>query len=141
MDETSAAISSGQSSAQRLCDALATMLREQARDGLPRPLTAKTLCELAGISRNALYRYHPDALQALHEAQRQRRHRPDASKRVARQLRRENDDLREQLNKLAALVDHYIAAWQEGRLLLERRDREVAELRRRVEQRVVPIRP
>jgi hypothetical protein len=49
------------------------------------------------------------------------------------------DATREQVTKLAALVDHYYAAWQENRTLLERRERELAELRRNVEPRVFPI--
>lgn len=97
------------------------------------------LCQLAGISRNALYRYHPEVLLSLHEAQSRQRVRP-AAKRIARQLRQENHELRDQLTQLAALVDHYFAAWQETRLQLERRDREVAELRRGHKPQVVPFR-
>jgi hypothetical protein len=126
------------SAAQRLHDALATLLRQQA-DGESKALTALALCQLADISRNALYRYHPDVLLSLHEAQSRQRTRPDA-KRIARQLRAENRELREQLTQLAALVDHYFAAWQETRLQLERRDREVAELRRGHRPQVVPFR-
>ncbi|MCB1555257.1 MAG: hypothetical protein KDJ14_15765, partial [Xanthomonadales bacterium] len=42
--------------------------------------------ESAGISRNALYRYHRDVLLALHDAQSRHRDRPEAAKRVAAQL-------------------------------------------------------
>ena len=126
------------SAAQRLHDALATLLRQQT-DGESKALTALALCQLAGISRNALYRYHPDVLLSLHEAQSRQRARP-AAKRIARQLRQENRELRDQLTQLAALVDHYFAAWQETRLQLERRDREVAELRRGHRPQVVPFR-
>jgi hypothetical protein len=94
---------------------------------------------LAGISRNALYRYHPDVLRSLHEAQSRQRARP-AEKRVASQLRQDNRELHYQLSQLAALVDHYFAAWQEARLQLERRDRQVAELRRGHRPQVVPLR-
>jgi hypothetical protein len=38
--------------------------------------------------------------------------------------------MRAQLSKLVALVDHYYAAYRETLALVERRDREVAELRR-----------
>jgi hypothetical protein len=55
------------------------------------------------------------------------------------QLRGENDVLREQVVKLAALVDHYYAAWQENRTLLERRERELAELHRNIKPQVVSI--
>ena len=126
------------SAAQRLRDALATLLRQQT-DGESKALTALALCQLADISRNALYRYHPDVLLSLHEAQSRQRARP-AAKRIARQLRQENRELRDQLTQLAALVDHYFAAWQETRLQLERRDREVAELRRGHGPQVVSIR-
>ena len=84
-------------------------------------------------------RYHRDVLLALHDAQRRLRGRPEAAKRVAAQLRRENRELREHLAKLAALVDHYFAAWQETRLQLERRDRELADLRRIHRPQVIPL--
>jgi AcrR family transcriptional regulator len=124
---------------QRLHDALAEMLRQQDAGQPPGALTAKALCQSAGISRNALYRYHRDVLLALHEAQRRHRDRPEVAKRVAAQLRRENRELREHLAKLAALVDHYFAAWQETRLQLERRDRELADLRRAHKPQVVSL--
>lgn len=126
-------------SSERLREALATMVRQQGSDPSPRALTATTLCELAGISRNALYRYHPDAVQALHAAQQKYRPRLDGDTRAARRLRQDNAALREQLAKMAALVDHYFAVWQETRLLLERRDRELAELRRDAKVRVASI--
>lgn len=59
--------------AQRLRDALATMVRTPSTGVAVQPLTATTLCQIAGISRNALYRYHPEVLAALHEAQRSAR--------------------------------------------------------------------
>jgi hypothetical protein len=79
-------------------------------------------------------------LQALRAAQQQHRRRPEVAKCVVHQLRHDNAALREQLTKLAALVDHYFAAWQESRLLLQRRDRELAALRRDTKPRVVSIR-
>jgi AcrR family transcriptional regulator len=140
MGEKSAAKSAHTSSSQRLHAALAAMLKPHASGESAPALTAKALCELAGISRNALYRYHPDVLQALRAAQQQHRQRPDPTKRVVHQLRHDNAALHEQLTKLAALVDHYFAAWQESRLLLQRRDRELAALRRDTKPRVVSIR-
>lgn len=128
------------STAQRLRDALATLLRQRTGGESSKALTALTLCQLAGVSRNALYRYHPDVLLSLHEAQSRQRTQPGAAKRIAGQLRQENRELRDQLTQLAALVDHYFAAWQEARLQLERRDREVAELRRGHKPQVVPFR-
>lgn len=116
------------------------MVRRQASGGSPEALTATTLCQLAGISRNALYRYHPDVLQALHDAQRRHCRDPGRAKRAALRLREENDALREQVTKVAALVDHYYAAWQESRTLLERRERELAEVRRNMKPQVISIR-
>ena len=98
----------GRSAGQRLREALAELVRQQASDNTSPAPTATALCELAGVSRNALYRYHPDVLQELH--------------------------------KLAALVDHYFAAWQETRVLLERRERELAELRRNIKPNLVSSR-
>lgn len=125
--------------ADRLRDALAEMLRQQASASSPKGLTATALCQLAAVSRNALYRYHADALHALHEAQLRHGGPQDPAKLVVAQVRRENDVLREQVTKLAALVDQYYAAWQENRTLLERRERELAELRRNVQLHVIPI--
>jgi hypothetical protein len=48
-------------------------------------------------------------------------------------LRREAQELRDQIGKLAALVDHYYGAYRDIQSLLTRRDRELAELRRRLE--------
>ena len=125
-------------SAQRLREALTTMVRQRGDSASPPALTATALCELVGISRNALYRYHPDVVQALHAAQQKHLRHPDNAGRAAR-LRRDNAALREQLTKLAALVDHYFAAWQETRLQLERRDRELAEVRRAHKPQVVSL--
>jgi hypothetical protein len=49
------------------------------------------------------------------------------------QMRREAVQLREQLGKMAALVDHYYAAYRDAQNLLARREREMADLRRRLE--------
>ena len=125
--------------ADRLRDALAEMLRQQASESSPKGLTVTTLCQLAAVSRNALYRYHPDVLLALQRAQLRHGGTQDPAKLVVAQVRRENDVLREQVTKLAALVDHYYAAWKEGCTLLERRERELSELRRNIKPRVMPI--
>jgi hypothetical protein len=55
-------------------------------------------------------------------------------------LRNDNENLRHQAAKLAALVDHYFAAWQEASTQLARRERELAELRRNTPAKVVAIR-
>ena len=67
------------------------------------------------MSRNALYRYHPDVLHQLYKAQRHGRRDPGPDKRALLQLREDNDALKQQVAKLAALVDHYFAACQETR--------------------------
>jgi len=122
--------------AQRLRDALA----ELVAGSTPEAPTASALCELAGVSRNALYRYHPDILQELHKLQRRRCRDPGSAKRDLQQLRDENEDLRQHVAKLAALVDHYFAAWQETSSLLRRRERELADLRRNVKPKLASIR-
>ena len=115
------------------------MIRQQASESPPKSLTATTLCQLADVSRNALYRYHPDVLLALQRTQLRRGGAQDPAKRVVAQVHGENDVLREQVTKLAALVDHYYAAWKESCTLLERRERELSELRRNITPRVISI--
>ena len=56
------------------------------------------------------------------------------------QLRRENAQLREQLAKLAALVDHYYGAYREAQSLLARRERELAKLQRKLDCAPAPLR-
>ena len=128
------------SAGQRLREALAELVRQQTSDSTTQPPTATALCELAGVSRNALYRYHPDVLEELHKIQRQRRGDPGPAKQEMQQLREENKELRHQVTALAALVDHYFAAWQETQTLLERRERELAELRRNIKPNLVSSR-
>jgi len=123
----------GMSSSQRLHQALIAM----AEDGtVP---TASALCENAGISRNALYRYHPDVLHELHKLQRQRHREPGPAKRMLQQLRDDNDALHLQVTQFAALVDHYFAAWQETSSLLKRRENELSDLRKTSKSKVVSI--
>jgi hypothetical protein len=43
----------------------------------------------------------------------------------------------ERMAKLAALVDHYYTAYREAAALIERRDRELSDLRRRL--KLTPI--
>jgi hypothetical protein len=121
-------------SSQRLRQALAAMAEEGS---LP---TASKLCENAGISRNALYRYHPDVLHELHKLQHQRYRQPSPAKQRLDQLKGDNDALKLQLTQLAALVDHYFAAWQEASTLLKRRESELSDLRKASMSKVVSIR-
>jgi hypothetical protein len=85
---------------------------------------------LAGVSRNAIYRYHPKILAELRRQQGRPSHPPGqwamSSGGTDQSL------LQDQLSKLAALVDHYYAAYREVRALLDRRDRQLAELRRKL---------
>jgi hypothetical protein len=69
------------------------------------------------------------------EAKSKVRHTPSRERSARIALSRENKRLREQLAKLAALVDHYYAAYREAQSLLERRERELAELRRRLDSK------
>jgi hypothetical protein len=122
----------------RLTQALETLGQRNQRPA--RPATVAELCRLAKVSRNSLYRYHTPILQAL------RKHHPRGpksaqakAKKSAEQRRTENVALREDISKLAALVDHYYTALQDSHILLERRDRELAELRRRLSSRPVRL--
>lgn len=122
--------------AQRLRDALVRL----AADDTPEAPTASALCALAGVSRNALYRYHPDILHDLHELQHRRHRDPGSPHRALQQLRDDNNDLCQQVTHLASLVDHYFAAWQETSSTLQRRERELADLRKSAKTKLVSIR-
>jgi hypothetical protein len=108
------------------------------RDRPEASVTVTDLCRLAGVSRNSIYRYHSPILKALRDHQ---RHGPRFAQAKARksavQRRAENIGLRTDIAKLAALVDHYYAAYRETASLLERRDRELAELRGKLQSRPV----
>jgi uncharacterized protein YlxW (UPF0749 family) len=122
--------------AQRLRDALQELASSDAAE-VP---TATALCELAGVSRNALYRYHTDVLHELHKLQHRRHRYPGKTDQTLQRLRDENDELQSRVSKLAALVDHYFAAWQEASSVLQRCERELAELRRSVKPKLVALR-
>ena len=126
------------SPADRLRQAL-VILTARASDSLER-VTVSALCQLANVSRNSLYRYHPDVLRALREHQRQRESSVSARLRHAVYPQQaELIALRHQTTKLAALVDHYYAAYREAQALLGRREQELAELRRRLDSKPVRI--
>jgi AcrR family transcriptional regulator len=116
-----------------LTKALETLTR-QDRTGTT--VTVTELCRLAGVSRNSLYRYHSSILKVLHEHQRRGSKFTQANVRKSVARRRvENIGLRADIAKLAALVDHYYAAYRETTVLLERRERELAELRGKLQLR------
>jgi hypothetical protein len=99
-------------------------------------VTVTELCRLADVSRNSLYSYHAPVLKALRDHQ---RHGPQFAQAKARksavQRRAENVGLRAGIAKLAALFDHYYTAYRETASTLERRDRELAELRNKLKLR------
>jgi hypothetical protein len=99
-------------------------------------VTVTELCRLADVSRNALYRYHAPLLKVLREHQRRSPKFAQAmARRSAMHRRAENIGLRQDISRLAVSVDHYCAAYQETATLLERRDRELAELRGKLKLR------
>lgn len=114
----------GKLSARRLRQVLAEMVTCDA------VLTVANLCQTAGISRTALYRYHSDVLRELKEAQRRRGSSVIGGSQQLSRLRSENDVLKAQLMEVAALVDHYFAAWQETSVLIKRQEDELSSLRK-----------
>jgi hypothetical protein len=110
-------------------------LTQQAHGDAAR-VTVTELCRLADVSRNAVYRYHTPLLKALREHQRRSPKFAQAkARKSAVQRRAENIGLRQDLSKLAALVDYYYAAYRETAVLLDRRDRELAALRDKLQLR------
>lgn len=126
--------------ADRLARALHVLAARTAADQKAPRGTVEELCELAGVSRSSLYRHHPAALSALRQ-QRMGNRDPslDSARRACTRLRTENAELQRTLGKVAALVDHYYAAYRESRALLDRREKDLADLRRRLESKPVPI--
>jgi hypothetical protein len=123
----------------QLTTALATLTQ---KDGDNQTATVVELCRLAGVSRNSLYRYHADILKALRKHQCRRPSAAQSEARKSDERRRiENIELRERISTLAALVDHHYAAYREASALLERRDRELAELRRRLKVKPTLVTP
>ena len=109
----------------------AALEQSAAKDatGTAEPVTVASLCRHTGISRNTLYRHYPEALEAI----RQLRDTPDSSamhQPMIQRLRAELSTANTLASRLAALLDHYLAAYQETRDLLAQRERELAEERR-----------
>jgi AcrR family transcriptional regulator len=124
--------------AARLSKALSLLKRRKSGDAARQGATISELCRLAGVSRNAIYRYHPTILAALRRLQGRSADPPGQWARSARVS--DHALLQEQLCKLVALVDHYYAAYRETRALLDRRDRQLAELRRNLNSAPVLVR-
>jgi hypothetical protein len=115
------------STKSRLTAALSTLTKdEKATQFSP---TVTTLCRLARVSRNTLYRFYPEIGVAVRLLRRRRTRGSRSRATVVRALRSKIGALRAQVTRLAALVDHYHAAAEELRLQLERRER----------KRVVPL--
>jgi hypothetical protein len=88
------------------------------------------------VSRNSLYRFHTTILKALRKHQSGRPGVAESRARKSDEQRRiDNVALREHISTLVALVDHYYTAYQETSTLVERRDRELAQSRRRFKVR------
>ncbi|MGA3156589.1 MAG: hypothetical protein ABSE43_03360 [Steroidobacteraceae bacterium] len=102
-------------------------------------VSVSALCEMANISRNSLYRYHPDVLRALREHQRRINSAPVIRCRVSDDQQAEVITLRRQTAQLAALIDHYYAAYREVQALLNRREQELAQLRRQLDSKPVRL--
>lgn len=114
--------------AERIEEALAHASSD-AGSSSPERASVAAVCRRAGISRNTLYRYYPEALEAI----RRLRQRPDANLTDQPTIERLRADLSRATTlsrHLATLVDHYAAAYREARELLDQRDRDLAELRR-----------
>jgi hypothetical protein len=133
-------IPANSSAADRLRRALTMLTQRKSNLGEPQHATAAELCRLAGVSRNSLYRYHSETLKALRKFQCRRLTRHDFSDtRTVELLRSENASLHEKMAKLAGLVDHYYSAYREVIALLERRDRELAAVRRKLDLKPVVV--
>ncbi len=117
----------------RLMKALETLTQEGQRSRSI--VTVTELCRLADVSRNALYRYYPAILASIRKHQSTHAAARSRYRAAAGRTRRANIDLREDLAKLAALVDHYYTAYRETATLVERQDRELAELRGKLHSR------
>jgi AcrR family transcriptional regulator len=122
----------------RLTDALST-LDSTMPPASPR-ITVSSVCRLAGVSRNTVYRYYPDVAEAIRRLNHRRgTRRRSAQQTTLRALRSELAALHAQLAKLAALADHYHTEAEELRARLTRRDRDLAPQRGRRQSTAVSI--
>jgi AcrR family transcriptional regulator len=93
-------------------------------------VTVAAVCRRAGVSRNTLYRYYPEALEAIRQLRRRRNSTATEQPTIER-LRAELNSANTLVRQVVALLDHYMAAYQEMRDVLAQRDRELADERRR----------
>jgi AcrR family transcriptional regulator len=124
--------------AARLTKALDVLKRRKGDGAGHQGATISELSRLAGVSRNAVYRYHPEILAELRRQQ-GRTFRPPGQW-ASSAGGTDQASLQDQVSKLAALVDHYYAAYRETRTLLDRRDRQLADLRRKLNSAPVLVR-
>lgn len=104
-------------------------------------LTITGLCRLANVSSNSVYRYHPSIVLALRKYQQQHPARKPPARSKSDPVKREIADLRDELSKLVTLVDHYYGAYRETSVLLQRREPELAALRRNLHSKPVALTP
>jgi AcrR family transcriptional regulator len=123
------------SAANKLRNALAVLLDGEPGVAGRRNATAAALCRIAGVSRNSLYRYHPTVVQRLRQYQQQHPVAKAHARSRSDPLKTEVAHLRDQLSKLVTLVDHYYGAYCETRTILQRRERELADLRRKLDSK------
>ena len=114
---------------EKLQAALAALRHPDAARPIVLNATVTELCRRAGVSRNALYRYHPQVLHELRKLQ-CRALRAERSSGGSTDERMQNALLSRHIASLVTLVDHYYAAYREAAALLARRERELAEVRR-----------
>lgn len=125
----------------RLTETLENLAGPNGRNRQSHNVTVAELCRVANVSRNSLYRYHSDILKTLRRYQCRRPSAANSKARTAAELRRvENVVLHERISQLAALVDHYHAAYRQSAALLERRERELSELRRKLDLKPTLVR-
>jgi AcrR family transcriptional regulator len=93
-------------------------------------VTVAAVCRRAGVSRNTLYRYYPEALEAIRQLRRRRNSTATEQPTIER-LRAELNSANTLVRQVVALLDHYMAAYHEMRDVLAQRDRELADERRR----------
>jgi AcrR family transcriptional regulator len=122
----------------RLTEALSTLT--SATPPASGRITVSSLCRVASVSRNTVYRYYPDVAEAARRLSRRRGARRRAVQRnTLKALRSELAVLRVQLAKLATLADHYHTEAEELRAQLARRDRDLATRRGHARPTVVRI--
>ena len=117
----------------RLTNALAVLTEPDGSNRIPQNATVTEPCRLAEVSPNSLYRYHTDILKALRKHQCRCPSAADSKARRSDEQRQiENVVLRKRMAQLAALVDHYTTDYREAAALIERRDRELSDLRGKI---------